>query len=88
MPAAAAAVLALYTWLHLVVWCTVTAVVQAREQLVSQNATLEGVKVELKAAQDSKAALQVRLASHVHTSTTLLCSLKYHASTVLQHVAS
>lgn len=32
---------------------------QAREQLVSQNTALEGVKAELKAAHDSKAALQV-----------------------------
>jgi hypothetical protein len=38
--------------------------VQAREQLVSQSTALEGLKAELKAAQDSKAALQVSQTSY------------------------
>jgi hypothetical protein len=43
----------------LLVQCLLVLHVQAREQLVSQTTTLEGLKAELKAAQDSKAALQV-----------------------------
>lgn len=39
--------------------CCVRVLLQAREQLVSANSSLDAAKLDLKAAQDSKAALQV-----------------------------
>lgn len=49
--------------------CCCSVLVQAREQLVAQSTTLEGLKAELKAAQDSKAALQVSQTIFLRTAT-------------------